>query len=256
MAEESTIKCVECGFENETQRIYCHNCGTKLDRSLLPPDVGRVESAERRAKRVRRMVNPKPGPVDTVVVPAIKSLLFAAIAAGLILMARPPSALPKMPTKEESIEARVLGIRIEDHLQSRQVTTLSVDEPLANRYLVASVRRKKGGLLGDEFKLEAVSVDFEPNRCLVWAHCSLFAHPLYFGAAFDFVENGGGVEPKPTGAYIGGIAIHPVVVKYAVMPFAPVWEQLKREERLVLQMQKIKVEKDRILLTTPPPGTP
>jgi hypothetical protein len=29
------LACTECQHQNEVQRIYCHNCGAKLDRSAL-----------------------------------------------------------------------------------------------------------------------------------------------------------------------------------------------------------------------------
>ena len=36
MSQSSTPKltCGQCGYENEPERVYCHNCGTKLDRSV------------------------------------------------------------------------------------------------------------------------------------------------------------------------------------------------------------------------------
>ena len=36
----ATLTCKECQHVNEEARIYCHNCGTKLDRSLLVEDAG------------------------------------------------------------------------------------------------------------------------------------------------------------------------------------------------------------------------
>ena len=34
----ATLTCAECGFVNEAERVYCHNCGKKLDRSLIPKE--------------------------------------------------------------------------------------------------------------------------------------------------------------------------------------------------------------------------
>ena len=49
--------CPDCRNENEIERIYCHDCGTKLDRSKLKKDksVVQEEKPEETQKRIRRM---------------------------------------------------------------------------------------------------------------------------------------------------------------------------------------------------------
>lgn len=252
MPGDRMLKCAECGFENESQRIYCHNCGTKLDRSVLPPDMGRAEPPEKQAKRVIRLINPKPGFTGLVLFPLLKTLGWAVGVAGLVLVARPPASLPELPKKEDAIESRVLGVQIEEQQRSPQPVLLSVDETLANRYLAASIREKSGGFTGEEFALTGASVDFEPGCCRIWARCALFDYPLYFAAEFDFEAVDGKLSPKVVGAKLGGLPVHPLLAGYAVKGFAPVWDQLKREKRLVLDMQKVEIQHDKILLTTRP----
>ena len=49
--------CPDCRNENEIERIYCHDCGTKLDRSKLKKDksIVKEEKPEETQKRIRRM---------------------------------------------------------------------------------------------------------------------------------------------------------------------------------------------------------
>ena len=51
-----TLTCSQCGFANETERVYCHNCGAKLDRSLLPKATETSkDSVAKVRKRVQKM---------------------------------------------------------------------------------------------------------------------------------------------------------------------------------------------------------
>ena len=61
-APAPTLTCKQCNYDNEPERVYCHNCGAKLDRTVLPKDPAKTkEGKEKTAKRVRRMINPARG---------------------------------------------------------------------------------------------------------------------------------------------------------------------------------------------------
>ena len=57
----TTLVCKQCNFENEPERVYCHNCGAKLDRSLLPPEATKREDPVIVQERVRKLVRPRAG---------------------------------------------------------------------------------------------------------------------------------------------------------------------------------------------------
>jgi predicted amidophosphoribosyltransferase len=48
--------CPECRRENEPERIYCHDCGTRLDRSAAARS--KKEPIQDTHKRVKRMFDP------------------------------------------------------------------------------------------------------------------------------------------------------------------------------------------------------
>ena len=51
----ATLTCKQCNYENEAERIYCHNCGAKLDRSVVPQEKKMEESPDKQRKRVKKL---------------------------------------------------------------------------------------------------------------------------------------------------------------------------------------------------------
>src|SRR3954464_447940 len=90
-----TLTCKDCGYNNEPERVYCHNCGEKLDRSVLPKDEQlRRESPERARKRIMRMTNPGANPIRSAITTTLKTLAWAAFIAAAILSCLPPDNVP------------------------------------------------------------------------------------------------------------------------------------------------------------------
>ena len=81
------LTCEQCGHENEAERVYCHNCGGKLDRSLLPkedPKTSTQAAVEAARKHVAKMTNPGSGgvlPAGEMVMPRSKLPVLAMRAA-------------------------------------------------------------------------------------------------------------------------------------------------------------------------------
>lgn len=244
------IECGECGYINEPQRIYCHNCGTKLDRSVLPSDFGRGEVAEKVVRRVRAMVDPQPGFGERVVKPLLLTLALAALAAAVVLMCRPPYTLPEEPDKEAAIEARVLLGQLEDLVGRPGVQRVAVAQPLANQYLMATLRPQATGLIKDECKFVGARVAFGDGVVWVWAQCSVFDYPFYFGIAHQIAVEGGKLNAKVVGGSVGRLPLYPVAVIAARRAFGPLWGKLKIEKGLVDQMQAVAVTEGKVEFVT------
>src|ERR1700757_2562322 len=86
-----TLPCEQCGYVNEPERVYCHNCGSKLDRSLLPKAESKaVEAPEKVRKRVEKMTNPRSGWFGREVKALFKVVFFSALLAAAIDFFWPP----------------------------------------------------------------------------------------------------------------------------------------------------------------------
>ena len=115
MAIASTIVCKQCNYANEPERVYCHNCGAKLDRSLLPkePVKNPKESVEKTRRRVKKMTNPARGFFLHWQKLLPQTILLAVSCAGLIQAARPPGGVPKVPSREDLLDTQPLAEQIE-----------------------------------------------------------------------------------------------------------------------------------------------
>src|SRR2546423_13675169 len=51
------VICTECRHDNEPERIYCHNCGERLDRSGVRTQK-KSDSAEEARRRLAKMLGP------------------------------------------------------------------------------------------------------------------------------------------------------------------------------------------------------
>src|SRR5437016_12175766 len=89
------LVCGECRHENEAERIYCHNCGERLDRSAAAARKPMVDPTETH-RRLQKMLEP-PSRVRHDFFAVRKLVLAAVAAAALVEMALPPG-LPA-PTK-------------------------------------------------------------------------------------------------------------------------------------------------------------
>src|SRR5450432_3764320 len=131
----ATLICKQCGHENEAERVYCHNCGTKLDRSLLPDDSKKQDSKKEQHKRVKKLTNPARGLFVGWVSSLIASILWALLVAASIQMLRPPDGVPPMAKKEELVDAPQILMGIEDAKALRTPQRLTMDTKAINAYL-------------------------------------------------------------------------------------------------------------------------
>src|SRR5690606_12991044 len=130
------------------ERIYCHNCGVKLDRSaVIAEEQKRRETAvpaEKTQDRVKKLIKPnadKPAyGVGSVISGAIRTLLFAALVALLITVLLPPAEVPPMP---ELAAGKPLPTLVQTLVNAPPNMRLVLKESDINDFLRATVRMGK-----------------------------------------------------------------------------------------------------------------
>ncbi len=240
-----TLTCSQCSFANEAERVYCHNCGAKLDRSLLPKaEETNKESLEKTRKRVQKMTNPGGPDVMRELKSLLNSVIYGAIVAFIIGMVREPDDLPsKKP--DETVAPRMIGSELAEAAESPKPAVLQFTEGEANAYLRTSLKSKGSGFIpGAQF--ERAFVRFEPGSVYVGLEQSLFGFPLYSGARYNIGVKDGKFFADNKGGNLGRIAIDPLLMKYAVAAFQPLWQSLKREKDQIQGMEKVLMDKGRI----------
>lgn len=245
----TTLVCKQCNFENESERVYCHNCGAKLDRSLLPPEATRREDPVVVQERVRKMVSPRRGMGLRGVKNFLLSVLVSAALAALIVMARMPDGTPAL-NREAAMEAPT----ITDDMEAQQTLPtphrLTYTEDQVNAFLLASIKGKKDSASAYGATFERMFVHFNEGRVVITAQYSLFGYPVYATTVHSLMIRNGALVSDPLGGAIGRLRLSARLMKGAEVIFAPVWKVLDHDRKLLSQMQLVACHKGSVEMVT------
>src|SRR5207244_12157538 len=91
------LTCPECRRDNEAERIYCHDCGARLDRSALAGyTTGKKETSEELHKRMRGMFSQRGVKTRLLFFKTAKVILLAGAAAAAVVILIPPDVPPEI----------------------------------------------------------------------------------------------------------------------------------------------------------------
>jgi hypothetical protein len=244
-----TIACKECGFANELERVYCHNCGVKLDRSLIPQDASPVASASKTRRRILRMMKPPRISAIQVLRSLVTTLALSVTFAAVIQMVRPPDDVPEMP-KEHLVEAPQLRIVMEDAMAAPRGKRLSMSREIINSYLQNTL--KGAATISEQARFDRCFVKLDEGGCNLQTQMSIFDYPIYAGSAYTLAIRDNNLIATNIGGNLGRLPVHPMIMAYADVAFQKIWEALKQERRLLSRMQSIEVHKEAIVVETKP----
>ena len=243
-----TLTCSQCNFVNEAERVYCHNCGAKLDRSLLPaPTETPGESMEKARKRVKKMTNPGGFNAAQEIKSFANTIVYAVLVAGIIGIVREPENVP--PVKADDVISRMVSSELAEALESPQARVLQFTEAEINTPLRSSLKSKATGLLpGVEFQRAYVRLD--PGNIDIGLVQSIAGYPLYSTIRYEIGVKDGKFFATNHGGSFGRIAVHPAIMQYLGIAFGKLWTAFKREQGQMDMMQQVLVAKGRIALVT------
>lgn len=243
----ANLKCAHCGYENEPERVYCHNCGEKLDRSLLPAvEEEKTESVEKTRKRIRKMTNPTAGgSLRGEIKTLFNVLIYAVIAAALILIARRPDGVPPPVTEFGS---RLIASEMQDLVESPQPQQLSFTQEEINLHFKQSLKSKAGAIPGIRF--ERAYVNLHPGKVFIGTEQSLWSFPIFSGIAYRLEVKDGKFVPTVVGGSFGRLAVAPIAMQYLDWAFNNLWAALKRERGQMDKLGAIQIEEGRVTLTS------
>lgn len=244
----TTLLCKQCNFENEPERVYCHNCGSKLDRSLLPPEATKREDPVIVQERLRKMTNPRRGMGKRVIKNLVFTVVTAAVIAFGIEAARPPDGAPNL-TPDAVYGAPMINDDIDTALEAPTGRHLTYTADQVNAFLQYSVRGKEQSYLGMPVKFERMFVFFNEGTCRIYVQQSLFGYSLYANAVYTVQIQGGKIVAKNVGGGLGRVTI-PTVAGHGIGElFGPLWGVIERDRKLVERLKAIAFHKDLVDLT-------
>lgn len=245
--------CPECRRENESERIYCHECGAKLDRSKViaaKPADARVKERN----RVRQMFDTRRAKMRLLFFKYSKLILAALFAAAIILMIQPPLDAP--PPQKQALVLSQIGLEVETAVNEHRATPLQYSEQQVNEYLVNVLKSKKA-LNKPLLKFNRAIAAFAEGKCTITAERSIFGYSLYTSTSHAVQLTEGKINSSNKGGAIGRLPIYPQLMQYVDIVFADVWTALERERKLVAKASAIEFhDKTVVLITAPPAASP
>ena len=132
------LTCAQCGYDNDPTRVYCHRCGTRLERGAQPAPSGFVHPADLAAQKKTRR-----GPAFGGIFGALlKLLVLGGLAAALVLSFLPPRDLPPPVAPDEGLADR-LGSLVADSLVASGARSFAVGAADLNAWLTTSVQLRQ-----------------------------------------------------------------------------------------------------------------
>ncbi len=247
----SKLLCPECRHENEAERVYCHNCGAKLNRTEAVPIPGKTDDAETVAtrERLRKMMDNRGVKTRQFFFKYAKLLLAACIAAALIQM----FLAPDLPPVGKDLElGPQIGLDLENAILQHHGTQLTYTEDQVNAYLVGALKRKKTTLLDKpmlDFQRGIVHFDEGMFRMTVVRSC--FGCSLYSSAFYRVNLQNGKLSATGEGGAIGRMPIHPQLMQFANFLVGDAFKALEQDRKEVEKLAAIEFHSHAVVMTAP-----
>jgi hypothetical protein len=236
------LVCSECRHENEAERIYCHNCGERLDGSAGAA-LKRVEDPQETRRRLQKMLGP-PSRARRNLVVASKLISAAVVAAALVEMASPPE-LPA-PTK-------IVPPQVDLDLENAylKASTLEYSQDQINAYLAYRLVSKKTALNKPFLTFVRATVSLREGACTISMERSLFGYSIFSCASYHVGADAGKIAATNNGGWIGRLPIHPAIMQFGDIVFADLWSALERERKLLGKMGAVSFHDGSVTITAP-----
>jgi hypothetical protein len=242
------LVCPECRHENEAARIYCHDCGTRLNRSGLAREKSEQERPEETQRRIKQMFGSQGAVLRHNVRRIIKFVVGSAAAAAIIVTLMPPQVPEK---KKSDTLPRQINFDLDTAITNHHGAQRQYTEEQVNAYLVNALRNKQAALDHPLLRFERALVMMDEGICRITAERSLFGYSLYTTGIFAVSAGDGKLVSSCRGGSIGRLQIHPAVMKYGTIIFGDLWKALEREQKLVAKLAAIDFHPQAVVLTAP-----
>lgn len=243
-----TLPCEQCGYNNEPERVYCHNCGSKLDRSLLPKAAEKVqEHPDKVKKRIEKMTNPKSGWFAREVKALFKVAFFSALVACIILIVQKPEDLPEL---KKTDEMRLVSSDMMEALGSPTPARVSFTDDDINHYFKQQIFRQRKPTMIPGFDVVQAYVACVPGVIRIYSQQNAFGFDTYSRIDYKLEVKDGKFIATVVGGAFGKLNIDPQLMQYADYAFGTLWDSLARERKQMDKMLSVNVQQGRIDLVT------
>lgn len=240
------LTCPECRHENEPERIYCHNCGGRLDRSAVRKETAaNEESLEGTQDRLKRMMDPARGRNKAIGLKLGKILLGAALAAAVAELLLPPDLPPEV---KSSGFAPMISMDMLSAIESHHPAQLVYSQQQVNDYLASSIRRANSPAKEGYFPIKRLSSEIEEDKIGIRTAYNCFGLPLYVAGSYRVQIDQGKITADCASGHIGRLPIHPLVMQHLGLLLGKTWNTLEREKKQVSRLAGIEFHPQSVTL--------
>ena len=237
--------CPECRRENEPERIYCHDCGARLDRSALAKAAPKEEDPNATQRRLKTMFDPRRALLKKRFFDISKLILGALALAAIVQMIR----LPDLPERsKEPMLSAPIGLDLENATMTPGSPQLRYTEDQVNQYLGYALKSKQTAL-SSYLTFERAVVAFEQDLCRVTIQRSLYGLPVSTTAAFTATVADSGLVLKNRGGAIGRMPVHPFLMQYGGFMFSDLAAVLDRERKTIAKLAAVEFQPKTVVFT-------
>ena len=238
------LVCAECRHENEAERIYCHNCGERLDRSAVSARK-KVQDPQEAHRRLQKMLGP-PSMTRRNFFNASKLVLAAAVVAALVQIALPP----EFPAPTKAVPPQI-DLDLENAATFQKAGPLEYSQEQINAYLAYRLMSKKKALNKPFLTFVRATASFRDGACTIGMERSLFGYSVYTRTSHKVDAGAGKITATNVGGWIGRLPIHPAIMQFGDIIFADLWSALERERKLLGKMGAVSFHDGGVTITTP-----
>ena len=242
------LVCPDCRHENESERVYCHNCGARLDRSGLTSKKAPISPEMRSQAHLKKMLDPRRGRMKRTAAQLTKILLGAAVCAGVVMMVLPPD-LPQQKAKYDF--APMINMDLITAISSRRPTPLIYSETDVNGYIASRLRPQKNASQGGFFPLRSVLVQFQEGQCAISVERQLFGWSIYSGSSYQVKVENGKLITRSTRGFIGRLPIASSLSQVPDFLMQKAWTSLDQERKTVARLAGIEFHPQSVTLIAP-----
>ncbi len=251
MIATTKLLCPECRRENEPERIYCHECGARLDRSALAKAKSKEEDPKETQRRLQSMLDPRRALLRQRFFQGSKLVLAALIMAALVQMLRPP----EMPTAPQISDLPVqINLDLENAAMDPRVAPPGYTQDQVNAYLAYVVKGKQT-VLSNYLKFERAAVAFTEGTFRVTVERSLFGYSIFTTGTYSARLQNGDVILKNLGGQIGRLPVHPMLMQFGDIVFADLRGVLERERKSIVKLGGAELHPQAIVFLARTPQT-
>jgi hypothetical protein len=244
----SNIKCGSCGHENDHTRVFCQNCGTRLERTAPAPSGPTTTPVpvKRAAKRPGGMT--VFGALGQLLRGLISLALLGAVIALFIQFSREPEGVPAAVAANDAAASEIFA-GIKAFSSGPYQRSLDVKQEQINNYLAARVATAGGDtpahaarferafvVLGDQSFRLFVERKYLGISFFFWIDCQPLAGPE---GATALVKSGG-IGRMPLPAFLAGL-VQSRVIEPVVAALAEPLEILRRANQVDVRPDSVRL---------------